>query len=177
MLKNGNIEMNTEERIRRYGQAAYEKRLQQARDIYAAHREDENARDKEWYAGHREEEIARSMKWQKANPDKVKVSKEKHNRKGGEYYEKRLEYNRTGLQGERRDIRNKHAKLYLVIKQATPNSVLHHEWLPGTAKYRGVALVDKEAHQNGIIEVIKILEGEITLLSEKEIAEQEVSML
>ena len=105
------------------------------------------------------------------------MNKEKHNRKGGAYYEKRLEYNRTRLQGERRDIRNKHNKLYRAIKQATPNSVFHHEWKPGTAKYRGVALVDKEAHQNGIIKVIEVLEGEITIFTEKEIAEQGVSML
>lgn len=164
--------MKKEEFIERYSEAAYEKRLQQARDRYVEHREEENARDKEWYAGHREEEIARSLKWQKANPDKVKAIHQEANRKGGKYYEKRLEYNRTGLQGERRDIRNKHNILYRDIKQAAPNSVFHHEWIPGTANYRGVALVDKELHQRGIINVIKILEGKITLFREREIKEQ-----
>jgi len=40
---------------------------------------------------------------------------------------------------------------------------IHHEWVSGTAKYRGVALVDAELHRHGIIKVIEVLEGEITL--------------
>lgn len=39
----------------------------------------------------------------------------------------------------------------------------------GTAKYTDVALVESNPHQYGYIDVIQILEGKITLLTEKEI--------
>ena len=154
--------MKKEEYIKRYGEAAYKKLLQQSRD---------------WQAGHRKERNVSWREWCKANPEKVKANNRKTNRetghKGGKYYKKRLIYNRTGLQAKRRYIRHKHYILYHTIKQATPNSQIHHEWLPGTAKYRGVALVETVAHRHGIIKVIKVLEGEITLFTEKEIGKED----
>lgn len=140
--------MNKEERIGRYGGAAYEKLLQQMRD---------------WKA-----------QWRKVNPDKAKANNQEIHRKGGKYYGQHLEYNRTGLQGERHKIRMKHWHIYHTIKQATPNSVIHHEWIQGTAEYRGVALVEEEAHQNGIIKVIKILEGDITVFTEGKLRGQNI---
>lgn len=35
------------------------------------------------------------------------------------------------------------------------------------AKYNGIALVDTQEHQHGIINPIQILEGEITLMEDK----------
>ena len=151
--------MNKEERIKRYGKAAYEKRPQQSRD---------------WYVQHREEMKGRQREWAAANPDKVLAYSQEQGRKGGKRYENKLEYNTTGLQGERKKIRNQHNYLYRVIKQATPNSVLHDQWIPGTAKYRGLALVEKVAHRHGVIKPIIVLEGEITVFTEKEIREQVV---
>lgn len=195
--------MNKEERIKRYGEAAYDKMLQQHRDWAAAHREEMNASSKAWCDKHREEAKAKTKKWRevnrgkakaysaqyrkehreelkvkskewrKNNIEKVKVYGQELGRKGGKRYEKFLEYQRTGLQGERNYIRHKHAKLYYEIRKATPNSVLHHEWIPGTAEYRGAALVNKELHQRGVIKVIKLLEGKITLFTEKEIKKEE----
>lgn len=150
--------MKKEEFIKRRGKAAYEKKLQQGRDWSKQHREECNARVKEWRA---------------ANPEKVLAIEQEQSHKGGKHYEKRLEYNRTGLQGERKSIRDKHRKQYHAISQATPNSALHHQWIPGTANYLGVALVDKELHRRGIIKVIKLLEGQITVFTEKEIRGQE----
>lgn len=137
--------MKKEERIERYGEAAWEKHLQQGRD---------------WKA-----------QWRKANPDKVKTNNQEIHRKGGKYYEKKRIYDTTGLQGERHRIRVKHGSQYRLFKQIiAPDSEIQHEWLPGTANYRGVALVEEDPHRHGIIKVIKILEGEITLFTEKEIA-------
>lgn len=166
--------MNKEEFIKRYGEVAYEKKLQRQRDYHVRHRKEDNIKTREWGLQHREEATANVKRWRKANPDKaLKISREICG-KGGKYYEKHLKGEQTGLRGERNLIRNKHHILYQTIKQATPNSVFHHEWIPGTAKYRGVASVDKEAHQNGIIKVIHILDGKITLLTEEEISEQGV---
>ena len=145
--------MNKEEFIKRYGKVAHEKWRQQSKD---------------WKKQHREEHNGFNRKCCTANPEKVKMHNQEHSRKGGKYYEKFLEYCHTGLQGERNKIRAKHTKQYRNTKQATPNSVLHHEWIPGTANYRGLALVEKVPHQHGIIKVIKVLEGEITLFTEKE---------
>ena len=91
-------------------------------------------------------------------------------RKGGKYYEKKLKYNRTGLRAERHKIRTIHAHNWKPYKDIiAPNSQIHHSWQPGTAEYSGVALVEKDAHQHGIIDVIEILEGAITVFIEKEL--------
>ena len=134
--------MNKEEFIERRGEAAYDKQLQRVRD------------------------------WREVNPDKVKACNQERGRKGGKFYSALQTYYRSGLPYFRKLIRNKHARLYQDIKQATPNSQIHHEWEKGTTKYRGVALVETEAHRHGIIKVIKVLEGEITLFTEKQIREQ-----
>ena len=190
--------MKKEEYIQRYGQAGYTKMGQQNCDRHTQHREEDNARSKrwreanpdavkewrtehrekakayckQWHAQHREEANSISQAWYAANQDKAKENSQEANRKGGKYYAHKQNYMKTGLQGERNIIRTKHQKQYYAIKQATSNSVFHHEWIFGTARYRGVALVDKGAHENGIIKVIKVLEGKITLFTEKEIREQ-----
>ena len=150
--------MNKEERIKRYGKAAYEKLLQQNRDWHAQHRKEHNITSKRWY---------------KANPEKAKANNQEVSRKGGERYEKALIYRRIGIPGEKARIRRRHRTAYQSFKRIiAPDSEIQHEWLPGTAKYRGVALVEAKPHRYGIIKVIKILEGEITLFTEKEIAKQ-----
>ena len=132
--------MNKEEYIKKWGGAAYEKQLQWARD------------------------------WKAGNPDEVIACSQQQCRKGGKYYEKHLEQQHTGIPGERRKIRCKHGDKYRSFKQIiAPESQIHHEWIPGTAEYTGVALVEKDQHMHGFVDVIKILEGKITLLTEKEI--------
>lgn len=129
-----------DERIERYGEAAYEKKLEQMRQ------------------------------WVTANPEKGKERSHNQCRKGGKHYEKTLEYERAGLRGERNKIRGSHNYKWGRYKKIiAPDSQLHHEWIPKTSEYNGVALVEKEPHQYGIIDVIKILDGEITLLTEKDI--------
>jgi hypothetical protein len=138
--------MRKEETIRRYSEAAYEKPLEQDRER------------------------------KRANLDMVREINYEISRKGGKYYEKHLKYQHTGLPGERNKIRVKHANKWCQYKKIiAPDSQIHHEWVPETAEYLGVALVEKDQHMHGIIDVIKILDGEITLLTEEEIREQEVS--
>ena len=151
--------MKKAEYIGRYGEAAYEKMVQQSCD---------------WYAQHSEEMKARVREWREVNPNKVKASHQEQCRKGGKRYEKMLKHQHTGIQGERNKIRNSHGRKYRPFKQIiAPESQIHHEWMPGTAKYRGVALVETDQHMHGYIDVIKILDGKITLLTEKEIRNQE----
>ena len=129
--------MKKEERINRYGEAAYENQKVLSR--------------------------------QRAERDSEARNRET-SRKGGKYYEKKLEYNRTGIQGRRKVVRVTHGHLYRPYKQIiAPDSQIHHEWIPETANYRGVALVEKDQHMHGFIDVIQILEGEITLLTEDEV--------
>jgi hypothetical protein len=81
-----------------------------------------------------------------------------------------LEYNRTGIPGEKTRIRYKHGREWKPYKDIiAPDSQIHHEWVPETAEYRGVALVEKDAHMHGFVDVIEILDGEITLLTEEEV--------
>lgn len=156
--------MKKEEIIERFGEAAYAKELQQNRDWRALH----PSYRKKYYAEHRGEENAKKKKWRAANPDKVKANNQEHSRKGGKYYDMRLEYNTTGLQGERHKIRKKHGKQYRPFKRIiAPESQIHHEWIPDTAEYTGVALVETKPHRYGIIDVIQILEGKISLLTEE----------
>lgn len=147
--------MKAEDYIKKYGEAAYEKTLQEDKERHAQHSEDNNAKRREWDKDH---------------PGEVKARARESSNKGGKYYAQQLEYKRTGLQGERRVIRRKHASQYRVLKQIiAPDSQIHHEWIPGTADFRGVALVETNPHQYGFIDVIQILEGEITLLTEEAI--------
>ena len=139
--------MNKEESIKRYGEAAYAEVLQQGRD---------------WHAWRRE-----------IRPEEVKAKNQEYSCKGGKYYKTKLKYRTTGLQGKREKIREKHRRRYRSFKRIiAPDSQIHHEWIPGTAEYTGIALVETDQHMHGFVDVIKILDGKITLLTEKEIAKQ-----
>jgi uncharacterized protein YaaR (DUF327 family) len=150
--------MNKEEIIERYGEEAWQKILERDRARYKANKEQEKARSKKWKEKHQEQVIAQNQE---------------QNRKGGKRYDKKLEELRTGLQGERNRIRTKHAREYRPYKNIiAPDSQIHHEWIPKTDEYKGVALVEKDAHMHGFIDVIQILDGKITLLTEEEIKKE-----
>ena len=132
--------MNKEETIRRYGEEAYEKVCYQMRE------------------------------WNRNNPEKVKTRNQEQNRKGGKYYEQKRAYDMRGLRHVRNIIRSGHNYKWAAYKQIiAPDSQLHHQWIHRTANYQGVALVEKDPHMHGFIDVIQILEGEITLLTEEAI--------
>lgn len=77
---------------------------------------------------------------------------------------------RTGIQGDKNKIRMKHAHQYKPYKMIIAlESQIHHEWVPDTPEYRGVALVEKDQHMHGFVDVIEILDGKITLLTEEEV--------
>ncbi|MBE9592360.1 MAG: hypothetical protein IMF19_02660 [Proteobacteria bacterium] len=135
--------MKEEEFIKRYSEAVYEKHL------------------------------GRNRKWAERNPDKVRNANHEASRKGGRRYAEKLKYDRTGISGERARIRVKHANRYRVYKQIiAPGSQVHHSWRPGSSKYDGVALVEKDQHRHGIIDVIQILKGEITIFTEAGLRER-----
>lgn len=162
--------MKKEERIARYGEEAYERRLAQGREYKKAHREEQTAYKKKYREEHPQQEKAASKKRREANPEKVKARNNEIGRKGGKYYDHTLDYNRTGLRGARKRIRTMHQNQYRPYKQIiAPDSQLHHEWIPETSDYRGVALVEADAHMHGFVDVIEILDGKITLLTEDEV--------
>ena len=131
--------------IEKYGQDAYDRHLAQSRESAKAYREQ--------------------------NIDKVIENHRQATRKGGKYYEKRLIYKQTGISGDKARIRMNHSRKWRPYKAIIArDSQIHHNWLnDGTAAYDGVALVEKDQHQHGIIDVIQILEGKITLLTEEEV--------
>ena len=147
--------MKREEFIRRYGEAAYEKQLQQVR---------------EWNATHPGEKKVSAHKWVERNPEKLRANHREQHRKGGKHYEKHKQSHKEGLSGDKERVRVKHQRKWAPYKKLiAPDSQIHHQWLPGTAEYTGMALVEKDPHQHGFVDVIQILEGEITLLTEEEI--------
>lgn len=148
--------MKKEEHIKKYGKEAYKEHLEIGRRRYNKNSEIINAK---------------STKWRGENPEKVRKNNYEGSRKGGKYYLKSLQYSHTGLRGERTKVRNQHQHQYRQFKKIIASeSQIHHQWIPGTANYRGVALVEKDQHFHGFIDVIQILEGEITLLTEAEIS-------
>ena len=168
--------MKKEELITRYGEEAYKRKLERERSRYNAHREEQKARSKKYREEHREEEEYRQKKkaqtkrYNEEHPEEVIANNQEASRKGGRRYDKHLEYNLTGLRGARNRIRNKHRREYQAYKVIiAPDSQLHHEWVPTTAEYRGIALVEAEQHMHGFIDVIQILDGKITLLTEEEV--------
>lgn len=174
-----------EEFIARYGEVAYERKLEQRRAYYKAHREEGYAANKRYKEKHREEinvaakkyrekhkeevKVA-DKKYKEAHSEKVIVNNQEHGRKGGKHYDQALVYKRTGLQGARNKVRSKHAREYKPYKDIiAPDSQIHHEWLPDSSEYTGVALVEANPHRYGIIDVIIILDGKITILTEEEV--------
>lgn len=145
--------MMKEEYIEKYGEAAYEKQREQTRGWHKKHPEKGRESSQLWRGTHKEE----AKEYQKTC-------------KGTKRYEQHCKYRSTGIPHKKDLVRSKHRRCYTPYKQIiAPDSRLHHEWLPETASYRGVALVEKDQHQHGYIDVIQILEGEITLLTEAEI--------
>jgi hypothetical protein len=135
--------MKKREYITRYGKSAYEKMMGQNRE------------------------------WVKGNRRRVREAHRDRNRKVGKDYGMRLNYQLTGLSGEKHKVRVKHGTLYRPFKKIiAPDSRLHHEWHPGSAGYDGVALVEANQHMHGVIDVIRILEGNITLFTEQAIRER-----
>ena len=135
--------MKKKERIARYGEAAYEKLGKMANEGYRKY------------------------------PEIALVRGREQSRKGGKRYELYRVYNSTGLRKDRKRIRAMHQDKWRKYKNIiAPWSQIHHEWCPETADYRGVVLVEADQHMHGFIKVIKILEGKIALLTEKEIQEQ-----
>ena len=111
--------------------------------------------------------------WSEANPELVKIRHQRRGRKGGEHYQKQLRYFHTGLQGKRNVVRGTHARRYREYKKIiAPDSQLHHQWRRESAGYDCVALVEKNQHMHGVIDVIRVLEGEVTLFTEKAIRER-----
>lgn len=103
------------------------------------------------------------------NPEKVKAKGKKISRKGGAYYKEHMQYRQTGIQGEREKIRCAHGNQWRPFKRIiAPESQIHHQWRKDSSEYDGVALVEAKAHQYGIIDVIQILDGKITLLTEEQ---------
>jgi len=116
-----------------------------------------------WYLNHKSETIQRSKIWREKNPEKSKAIK-RRSRKNHPHYEK------SPLRRGRNLIRKNHQRRYRPFKLiVAPDSQIHHEWVPNSTTYRGVALVEGRRHRYGFIDVIGILDGEITLFSEKEI--------
>ena len=108
-----------------------------------------------------------SREWHYKHTDRVKVFNHETNRKGGRYYEKALAHANAGLPRERKAVRGRHQHQFRRLKRFfAQESEIHHQWTPGTAEYTGVALVEKDQHMHGIIDVIYVLDGEITLLTE-----------
>lgn len=169
--------------IEKYGEAAYAKRLVNVQEWRGKHPEKTNAYSKarhkafgvylKMYAKARNQqhpEVAqkRSKEWREKNIERVKEQDNQKNKKGGKRYGNMLIYKRTGIQGQRNRIRAMHRKNWSHYKSIiAPMSQLHHQWHPRTADYTGLALVEANPHRYGIINVIQILEGAITLYTEE----------
>ena len=113
--------------------------------------------------------------WRKKYPASVRAHHQnwgrKHSRKDGQYHKEGRTYQTTGIPHAKNIIRSKHRDRWRQFKQIiAPESQIHHEWISGTSNYTGVALVEKDQHMHGFIDVIQILEGEITPLTEAAIA-------
>lgn len=161
--------------IAKHGEAAYAKRLERRREWGRKLPGGEKQRSQERRDANPEQAREHDRAWRERNPDKIIEKGRKVSRKGGAYYEKKQKYKQTGIPGEREHIRMRHGYYWRPYKRIiAPDSVLHHQWRPGTAEYDGIALVETDQHMHGFVKVIEILDGKITLLTEKEIREQEV---
>jgi hypothetical protein len=142
--------MKKKEFIARYGIEAYDKQLRQARDWQAAHPEKAKANYTVWRAAHPEKAKANQAAWRAAHPEKVKAGKAEQSNKGGKYYDKKLLYDITGIQGDRKVVRGKHQKKYASIKRIIDPkglSNVHHVWLTNSSEYTAVGIVEAKGHR------------------------------
>ena len=155
--------MKKREIIEEYGKQEYERRKEQNRK-----------RTRLWREKNVERDRVSSRNWSLQHPAEVRKTHQNQSRKGGRFYVKKQLYDHIGLQGERNKIRSRDWRMWHTYKQIiAPDSQLHHEWVPRTAEYNGLALVEKDQHQHGSIDVIEILDGEITVFTEQELREPE----
>lgn len=90
----------------------------------------------------------------------IKKHRNEWDSQGGKYYIKRRTYNTTGLRGARNIIRKRDGNKWQHYKKIiAPDSQLHHQWVPATSEYDGLALVERDQHMHGFIDVVQILEG------------------
>ena len=189
--------VNKAEYIERYGEEAWQKRLEENKEWERTNRE--RRRKTGYIKLHGEEawqmklekrketrksgnasyerELEQQKEWREKNHDKIEAYMHERSRKGGKYYKKMLEDNKIGLRGERNKVRSRHRQRWSSYKKIiAPDSVIHHAWVDNSAAYTGVALVEKDQHQHGYIDVIKILDGKITLLTEEQFGKEEEKM-
>ena len=156
-----------------HGEEAYAKRLERRKKWGANLPGGEKQRSQERRDANPDQSREYDRAWNEKNPEKIKEKGRKISRKGGAYYKKKQKYKQTGIPGERERIRMRDGNKWRLYKKIiAPEAQLHHQWIPGTAEYTGLALVEADQHMYGFIDAIQILEGEITLLTEKEIREQ-----
>ena len=123
--------------------------------------------DRKRYLTHKEDRDAKNKVWARLHPEAYAKYHEQWQRKGGSHYAQTRAYESTGLRYKRSYVRNRHGTQYRKYKRFFAlGSQIHHEWIPGTAKYTGLALVETDKHRHGYIDVIKILDGKITLFTE-----------
>lgn len=160
--------------IAAHGEAAYVKRLERRREWGQNLQGGEAQRSRERREADPEKWREYDRAWREKNPQKTKEKGREISRKDGKYYEKKKIYKQTGVSGEREKTRMRDSYKWRDYKKIiAPGSQLHHNWIPGTAEYTGLALVEADQHMHGIIDVIQILKGEIKVFTEKEIRDQE----
>lgn len=162
--------------IAAHGEDAYAKKLERRREWGRKLPGGEKQRSQERRDADPDKWREYDRAWNRKNPEKIKAKGRKISRKGGKYYDKKRIYKQTGISGERERVRMRDAYYWRPYKRIiAPDSQLHHNWSsPDSAEYTGLALVEKDAHMHGIIDVIQILKGEITIFTEKEIQEQAI---
>ena len=156
--------------IAKHGEDAYTKRLEQRREWGKKLPGGEAQRSQERRDADPEQAREYDRAWRERNPQKTIEKGKKVSQKGGAYYKNHMKYRQTGIQGEREKIRCKHGNQWRGYKRiVAPKSQVHHQWRKDSSEYDGIALVEAKAHRYGIIDVIQIIEGEITIFTEEEL--------
>ena len=159
--------------IAKHGEEAYAERLEQRKEWGQNLPDGEAQRSRDRREADPEKCRENGKEWRRNHPEKAIEHGRQLSRKGGKFDEKKQKYKQTGIPGERERIRMRDRHKWRQYKKIiAPDSQLHHQWIPETAKYIGLALVEKDLHIYGFIDVIEILSGKITLFTEKEICEQ-----
>jgi hypothetical protein len=162
-----------EDFITKRGNVAYARKLERRREWGRKLPGGEAQRGRERRSRDPEKFRECSRRWAKNHPEKVRDNGRRVSRKGGTGYKKKQIYKQAGISGERERVRMRHGYYWRKYKNIiAPGSELHHSWIPGTSNYTGLAIVEMDAHRHGIIEVIQILEGKITLFTENEIRKE-----
>jgi hypothetical protein len=151
-----------------------EKQREYNHEHYVKHRKEKLEYQHEYILEHKAERIKYQRMYRAEHKAEIlEYDREYHRRYRTKHPHCTRDYlNQNKVARKRGNIRNIHGRFkpYKWLKNGLKlqgfDPQIHHEWIPRTTEYTGIALVEAKDHMRNIIKPLIILEGEIVWTNE-----------